>query len=177
MYRESSPVYVLDTSALIDMQHELWPMKHFGIVWANFNELAAQGRLLVFEAAKEECQDDELIGWFAEHPEVVVGPWSVMELCVKRVMSDLQSKGLELVNYENCKSDADPFVIACTMALNMSDYGHVASGRYVLVQHERSANNSPKKVNIPDVCQWYGVRYIRALDIVKEENWAFDWPR
>jgi len=173
MPKRDEIIYFLDSSALIAMQNELWPMKHFPVVWANINDLADAGRLLVFEAVKDECDDEELVRWFVEHPNVLIGPSSEIENCMKRLMQDLQSRKRKLVDYESRESDADSFVIACAMAHNLIDSGSFASGRYVLVQHEGSARSSPTRVKIPDVCDWYGIKYMKALNIVKEENWIF----
>ena len=173
MHDRKKLIYVLDSSALIAMQNELWPMQHFPIVWTKLNGLADGARLLACEAVKEECAGDELVRWFSQHPGVVVGPSSLMEFCMKRLMKDLQSKNKRLVDYESCSSKADPFVVACAMVCNLEDGGHFDSGRCVVVQHEGSAGSSPTRVKIPDVCDWYGIKYIRALDIVREEKWVF----
>lgn len=166
-------IYVLDSSALIAMQNELWPVYHFPPVWRKLDDLADAGRVLVCEAVKEECKDDELRGWFAKHPHMIVGPSTEMEFSMKRVMKDLQSKAKKLVDYETGKSGADPFVVACAMAHNVKEGGHFCSGRFVVVHHEASAANSPRKVNIGDVCAWYGITCLKALDILEKENWVF----
>lgn len=173
MLERTPLVYVFDASALIDMQNELWPVQNFPGVWTAMGALADSGRVLVFEGAKDECKDEELVDWFDRHPSVVIGLSQEIEDCVKTIMADLTDRGKRLVDAEALSSDADPFVIACAMAHNHTSGGSYASGRYLLVQHETSAGNSPRRAKIPDVCAWYGVRCLRALDVVRQENWVF----
>ena len=67
------------------------------------------------------------------------------------------------VSPERSRNMADPFVVAVAMA----------KGCTVVTGEVFSTSPYPDRVKIPNVCNTFGVRYIKFLDLIREQGWVY----
>ena len=158
-----SNIYVLDTSALIDLQVD-YPPDIFANVWEKFDELARDRLLAPKEVFGEICSGNEfLYDWCRNHKRIFLKNNTVILKYVKEIMH----KFPKLVNPDKLGPVADPFVIAFARSLAMN----VSEDEPVILTHEKNSPNSYDK--IPAVAGSYNIKCVTLLDLFNAENWKF----
>lgn len=147
-------VYCIDTSALIHLKR-LYPMDIFQSVWQELGRLARSGRLIApHEVFKEiEFKDDELLQWAKRHRRM----FRKLDAEQARKVREISETFPSLTDPNKEIPDADPFIIALA----------------VIVVTQESRGRSKGKIQIPDVCDHYGLECIAALELFRRENWKF----
>jgi len=153
-----SPIYSIDSSALIHGWRRIYRPKNFGFVWDRFDTLIAEGRLRAsIEIFREmEKKDDEVFDWCKDRRDKLFV--EIDDLCQHHVIR-LMSNYPRLVDTVKGRSGGDPFVIALAATMRPP---------MVVVSEE-----SPSRQRIPDVCQAENIRCIRLPDLIEEEDWRF----
>jgi hypothetical protein len=161
----SSPLYVIDTSSLIQLQPLL--RRTFGLLWNRMDQLADAQRAVVPEEVQRELGDDEAeaqVRWLRDHPAIVRGTaelWDRARLVANRYpdLVDLAKPG-----------SGDPFVIALALAEREQHQATLWPRPVIVVAEEHSKR--PSKVAIPDACDDYGLRVVRLQGLFDSEGWT-----
>jgi predicted nucleic acid-binding protein len=162
----TKPIYVIDTSALID----LWltyPHRTFDRLWERFTALAAAGRLIAPEEVKHEIsrRDENLKAWAAEADGLFRTPDDGFIACLARVVPECP-----YLTPLSRRYAADAWVVALALQLQESEQGKMFGAPCYVVTHEQKVTQ-PGKLKIPDACDHYGLRYIRMVRIFELEGW------
>ena len=153
-------IYSVDSSSLIHAWRRAYPPKHFPPFWRRLEGLIEDRRLFSSVEVLRELKrkDDELHEWCKKYTDAFLP-----------INDDLQDQVIEimgtyprLVDTVKGRSGADPFVIGLAR-LNDPEW-------VVLSEENPGRQNSPK---IPDVCRDEGIRCIRLVELIQEENWIF----
>lgn len=156
-----APIYCFDTSSLVHAWRRAYPPKRFGGLWAAFDRLIDDGRMIasveVFNELKKK--DDDVFEWAKNRKELMfleIG--DEIQVRIGRIMAVYP----RLVDTKTGKSGGDPFVIAQAM---------IQEPFHTIVTEEQGGSfKSPK---IPYVCIKEGVRHINLLTLIDEEDWSF----
>jgi hypothetical protein len=169
------PVYSVDASALIDFK-DYYQEKYFPHMWDLVRNLANQYRLLICEEVDTECHDPELRELIEAHPQMVVG-FGDMQDHFSRFMFEHGEHDLRLVHYGSLANKADPFVVALALMLDgreLRDLRQRTSpdAECVVVTEEKPSDAGAKRVQIPNVCDFYRLPCIRWLEMMKREGYV-----
>jgi hypothetical protein len=154
-------VYCIDTSAIIRMWNEAYPIAHFPTLWEHLGQLVAAGRLIAPAEVREELKriDDGLSKWLTAHKAMFVAIDEAVQIRQKAILA----KHKRLVDTRKEHFAADPWVIALALERGAD-----------LVTEERPTG-SPTKPNIPDVCRDpdFKCQCINVLEVIKREKWVY----
>lgn len=154
-------VYCLDTSAVIRMWNEAYPVAHFPTLWSHLADLVEAGRIISPIEVREELKrmDDGLSKWLTSQKAMFVPIDEAVQVRQKAILA----KHRRLVDTRKEHFAADPWVIALSLERGA-----------VLVTEERPTG-SPNKPNIPDVCRDpdFNCPCINVLDVIRREKWIY----
>jgi len=150
--------YSIDTSALLDGWQRYYPPDVFPGLWKRIDELIEAGELVATEEVLIELEkkDDELLKWAKERESMFVPLDYDIQAAAAAILRDHPM----LLNAKKNRSAADPFVIAVAKC-----YG-------CCVVTGETPSNKIEKPKIPDVCEVLGIRWIRLLDLFREQGWV-----
>lgn len=153
-------IYSIDSSSLIHAWRRAYPPKNFPQFWRRLDELIEAERLFSSVEVLRELQkkDDELHAWCKTHS----GVFLPIDDGLQDQVIELMGIYPRLVDTAKGRSAADPFVIGLA---RMNDPEWT-----VLSEENPGSQNSPK---IPDVCRAEGLRCLRLVELIQEENWIF----
>lgn len=157
-------LYVIDTSALIDMFDNYYPSR-FPSLWELFDSMVAAGNICSVREAFHEIQSyqvktSRLVKWARANPDFFQQPTEAEAECVARIFSVshfqhmISRKKLIAGGYV-----ADPFVIAKAL---------VQEG--IVVCQEKLKEHAAR---IPNVCRYFGVECVDIEGFMERENWVF----
>lgn len=154
--------YCLDTSVLINSWQQHYRIDVFPGVWAAFDELIENGRILsCLEVFKElEKQRDELFAWAKERRQIFEKPTKQ----TLSEMTDLMGKYANFAAAGGSQNAADPWLIAHA---RVTDSVVVTFEQY----QERSKPTKPPK--IPNVCIEIGIPWMSPIDFLAEAGITF----
>jgi len=149
--------YSIDTSALIDAYCIYYPPDVFPAVWTFMEDLVARGALLAPEAVRDELElkDDKLLRWARGNSSIFADTSGALQHEAEGILKSYPS----LQKLHSTRPDADPFVIALAVVESCS-----------VVASER---RNPQNPRIPDVCDALGIRYLRFVEMFREEGKTF----
>lgn len=157
----AATLYCIDTSAIIRMWNEAYPVAHFPTVWEHLGELVAAGRLIAPIEVREELKriDDGLSKWLSGHKAMFIAIDEPVQIRQKAILA----RHKRLVDTRKDHFAADPWVIALALERGAD-----------LVTEERPTG-SPTKPNIPDVCRDpdFKCPCINVLEVIKREEWVY----
>jgi hypothetical protein len=163
---ENNPVYIFDTSAIIDM-HKFYPINRVLPYWRNVEISINNGKFrmpfLVFEDISRK--DDLVKDWFNQRKLKVIIPQSDSQ---NRYVKKIEADYPNLVNYRFARINADPFVIACGLEIldgNQVTFGSKQTPIIVAQEGER------KKDTIPKVCRNLNLNCITIDQLWENEDW------
>ena len=147
--------YIIDTCSLTTMRR-IYPKDVFPSAWKKLDDLAESKIIASTEEVFEEIktQDDEILEWANEYYEIFLPLSENIQLNAIKI---LKTHG-NLIDLKKKKSSADPFVIATAMVYSCA------------VVTEEKPSGGPNKSKIPDVCQYYGIKCIKILDMLRGEG-------
>lgn len=156
----ATPLYCFDTSAMIRMWGEAYPVGHFPTLWHHLGELVTDGRLVAPIEVREELKriDDGLSKWLQANKAMFVPIDEAVQIRQKAILA----KHKRLVDTRKEHFAADPWVIALSLERGAT-----------LVTEERSGSSA--KPNIPDVCRDPDFRCpcINVLEVIRREKWVY----
>lgn len=154
--------YSIDTSMLIHAWYVAYVPARIPSFWKCLDDLIQRGVIRAPFEVKEELrrQQEE-----AESAQQDLYRWSSQrdEFFAKATeetlayASEITRRFQKLVRKTTLREVAGPYVIALARAESCT----------VVSQEKRK----PKTVNIPSVCEYYGIRHIDLFDFVKEQDW------
>lgn len=159
-------VYVIDTSALIDLYVYYHP-RVFSNLASEIENLVGCSSLVTSELVLEEIQkkEDEISDWLSSRQKMVVSVDSYQDPWIRLVMKDHG----DLVKPTDGIFCADPFVIALAKAITLKrekqNKAHCAC--VVTSESRRIANR------IPQVCKALDIECKTLLQMFESENWSF----
>lgn len=164
-------VYCIDTSALIFLKSE-YSYDVFPPLWDELIiNLVSEKRLFASFEVKEDLEkiDDDLIKWIKKNCNQMFVP-TTTEI-MKRV-KEIQNRFKNLVDpYKPSKNLSDPFVIAIALE-SVKIIPMAKSINDVLVITYEKKSGDLKGPKMPDICQAYGLRVGRLIDMFKFENYV-----
>ncbi len=153
-------IYSIDSSALIHAWRRAYPRKNFPQFWRRLDELILMGRLFSSIEVYREIQkkDDELHGWCRTRSRTFLPISEELQDQVIEIMGAYP----RLVDTSKGRSAADPFVVGLA---------RLQSPSWIVLSEENPGKASSPK--IPDVCKAEGLRCLRLVELIQEENWIF----
>jgi len=157
----AGPIYCFDTSSLLHAWRRAYPPKRFPGLWAAFDSLIAEGRMVASIEVFNELvkKDDDACAWAKERKEAL---FRDIDDDVQGVVVYLMAAYPKLVDTSTGKSGGDPFVIALALA---------NQPKLVIVTQEKGG--SAKSPKIPSVCSIEGIECIDLLGLIEQEDWSF----
>lgn len=152
--------YSIDTSSLINGFRINYPYENFPRLWnEDLPALVASGHLRATEEVRFELerQDDELVQWIRDYSDEL---FVEVDEPIQHEVSAILRDHTGLIGVGPGRSGADPFVIA------------LAKIKVCAVVAEEG-RGSAKRPKIPDVCDALGVRCIRLVDLIGEQEWVY----
>jgi hypothetical protein len=113
--------------------------------------------------------DDELIPWAREHAVIFQDP-DEQQLTATR---DILERFPDFVDPDKETPEADPFVVALAVVRNSSESPSMFPRTCVVVAEEGRRRTPDQRPHIPDVCDAYGIRYMRMFEVIRTEGWTF----
>lgn len=150
--------YSIDTSALIEGWHRLWPPDIVAPFWDNLDRLIHAGDLRATEEVLKELEkkDDAVWAWAKQRQSRLLVPIDDrIQVAVKALLANHQ----RLVDTRKNKSGADPWVIALAQIENAT------------VITEESFTGNIAKPRIPDVCAALEIPCVNLLGLIRQEGW------
>ena len=162
----TSNFYIIDTSSLVEINRHN-PIDVFPSVWNNLETLSKKGLLVApYEVLSEVKQsDDELASWAKRNSSIFRPP--TKEQVDK--LKDILKKYPAFVK-EDRKYDADAWVVALAIEMANDTQQTLIQTKKVLVTEERLHG---EKIRIPYVCQMYGIKCTRIIEMFRFEGWKF----
>lgn len=161
-----SDVYIIDASALIDLRP--YPYDIFKTLWANIERLVKNNRLISTEQVLEELKkkDDEILKWAKKNKKMFkqLTPEQIRQ--VRIIINAFRA----LIDPNKETPDADPFVIALALEKDPQQTLISFNNKKVVITQESYKNG---KINIPYVCQSYGIECIKIIELFRREKWKF----
>jgi hypothetical protein len=153
-------VYVIDTSALIQMKNDL-PDDVFKKAWDFLAELATEGRLIAPHEVLREIEkgDDELVVWARAHPAIFVPVDDDQGALVALLGEEVEG----LIKDDDTERNADPWVVALAEAKRRA-------GVSVLVVANENRKTATK---IPRLCDRFGLDCVKYVELFRREGKTF----
>lgn len=160
--------YCIDTSALIDLK-PYYP-DVFPSLWKNIEQFISQGRLIapcevLYELEKYGDKDDELLKWAKKHKKMFKG----LDNEQINQMRDIVRNFRNFVDINKTTPEADPFVIA----LAISEGCTVVTSEQPAKLVANLVVNPSARPKIPDVCEFYKVKWLPLSEFFREQKWKF----
>ena len=156
-------MYSIDTNILINIYNVHYPPSVFPALWEHVNDAYKSSFFVSSEMVKVELENgnDELAEWVKQNKDF----FTDVDEEIQDIVIDINSKLVPpLVDKDNQKSVADPFVIALAIQKSLTV---VSSEKFQVL------NPSQKLQKIPNACQTLGVRCITLPELLKETGWKF----
>lgn len=154
--------YIFDNSPLSTLFKNFYPGR-FPTLWANFDELVANGELVSTREVYNEIQDgavESLRNWSDENREVFAVPTAAEGQFVATIYAVPHfQQNIEMQKLLKGGKNADPFVIA-----------KAAVEGSTVVTMELLKDNAAK---IPNICDHFGVPWMSLEDFMEAEGWVF----
>ena len=160
-------IYIIDSCSLIDLMR-MNPMDIYESVWGRLEEHARHGFIVSHEEVMRELagKDDELTVWTKRNSKMFK---RVTSLQAAKVV-EIQRTNPTLIDPEKDAPEADPFLIALALETGAQQTIVPTERRMIIVTEERPKKG---KVNIPSVCQTYGIECIPIIEMFRREGWKF----
>ncbi len=151
-------VYCVDSDSMIELA-DRYPRRTFRGLWASMETLCTAGSLRSSDEVLAELRkkDDDLYRWARERKEL----WVPSDASIQQRVTEVVGRFKNWVNPLTGKNRADPFVLAVALQLGAS------------VVTQENPTGRPGGPKLPDVCQAYGLRAMKLLDMITEQRWTF----
>lgn len=170
---DQRPLYVIDTSALIDLQVAYGPQLTAG-VWDFVATMVEDGRIIAPAAVYREIRDraDRVATWASNHRAMFIR--DTPELYT-RAKSDVIPLFLSPDGQLRMKEKAaDPEVIALALILRDRQAGGLFRRPVLVVAHERRnvlrSHKPASRRSIPEVCRELDIECIRLNGMLEREE-------
>lgn len=163
----------IDTNVLITLRHQ-FPQDLYESFWEQMEEFANQGHWLVCDTVIRECRDAEWQSWFTAHPGIIAAVDNDYLTYSGLLATELDNNSMPLIDPSTTRHGADPFVIALALMIERRDPADLrkttTSTRCGVLSQEI---RKPSKMNIPSVCDWYGIPCMTIYEYMRQHGWKF----
>lgn len=161
------PLYIIDTSALIDMRVD-YPRRVFSGLWDRMAALAGEGRLMAPEEVRHEVarRDDELKEWCQKTDRLFRGSDEAFWAAMTRVVAECEY----LVALDR-RYAADSWVVALALREHEAQQSTLFAAECLVVTQERREVNPGARLRIPNACDHFKLPVARLVDIFVREGW------
>ena len=154
--------YVFDTSPLSVLFKNFY-RKTFRSLWERFDEIVEDGRLVSTREVLREIEDgaaETLAAWAKQHSTLFATPTAAEGAFITRIYSVPHfQQNIEQQKLLRGGTHADAFVIA-----------KAAVEKRAVVTMEQLR---PNAVEIPNICQHFGVQWLSLEAFMEAEGWEF----
>ncbi len=164
-------VYIVDSNFFIQAHRDTYPLDIAFSFWNKVKLLAIDGKLISIDKVRDEIYDknDALESWcrfnlpddfFKDTSEVIEEYMQVTHWAFSRVSHYSQNA----INEFLAADEADAFIVAYAL-------GDISTR--TIVTQEVSRPEMKSKIKIPEPCNAFNVRYIRAMEMFRELGETF----
>ena len=147
--------YIIDSCSIFSQKpDEPNRRRVFKGLWQNIDDLIEKQVIVTCSEIVSEIKDDELVAWLHHKQCVVLPITDKVQLNVSKIVNEHP----KLIDFSNCKSSGDAFLIATAME------------RGLTVITEEGKISSKK---IPAICQFYNIPCINITELCTQEEWEF----
>lgn len=150
-------MYCFDTSAFVNPWRRYYPPDLFPSVWAHIDRGILDGTILAAQEVEHELnqKDDEL----RDYVKTKDGLFVPFDDPQQGYLADIVNQFQSWINPESTKNSADPFVVALAR-----------HKRLTVVTYEQKAGQGSPRVQIPNVCEHYGIPWVPYLRFLKDSG-------
>jgi hypothetical protein len=162
---DQRPRFVLDASALIDME-QLWSGPVFAPIWDTLGKLGDEGVLLAPRPVLKEVESKGATTatvWMRAHRPMIVTLDRPIWDAAREIANHPEQRGLVDLSR---RWSADVFVVALALSLQRSEAGGFFGRETYVVAHE-ARQGRRRDIRIPDACAQVGVPCIRAPELLE----------
>jgi hypothetical protein len=163
-------IYIVDSNFFIQAHRETYPLDIAFSFWNKVKQLAAVGKIICIDKVKEELFDknDALESWckenlpdnfFKDTSEVLVEYQKVINWAISTPQYTPAA-----INEFLDADEADAFIVAYALA--------DASSRTIVTQ-EVSQPEIKRKIKIPEPCNFFNIKFIKAMEMFRELGETF----
>jgi hypothetical protein len=168
------PMYSVDANALIYLKFQI-RRTVFRSAWAFVGQMADAGRLIVCEEAADEVRDSDIQSFIKEHCAMIRRFQHVAHQ--KALVAEAEEHNLRMVDHTSTKNRADEFVIALALMCEGRDLSSLRRAypggpKCAVLSYESQRKRPANLAKIPDVCGFYGLRYMQWLDMFEDEGFV-----
>ena len=147
-------MYCFDTSAFVNPWRRYYPQDLFPSLWEHVEKCIDDGLILAAAEVHHELtqKDDELLA-FIEKKEGLFVP---LDDAQQHYVTDIVNQFPSWINPESTKNSADPFIVALARQKKLT-----------VVTYETRAGKGSPRVQIPNVCDHYGVPWVDFIQFLK----------
>ena len=160
-------LYIIDTSALVDMRIG-YPRRVYSNLWDRMADLADEGRLMAPEEVRHEVarRDDDLYDWCKSTTGLFRGTDEAFWAAMARVVVECDY----LVAFDK-RYAADSWVVALALREHEAQQATLFAADCYVVTHERRELNKGARLRIPNAGDHFGLRRARLVEIFTREGW------
>jgi len=156
-------MYLIDTNILITAKNSYYPFDFCSGFWAFVQDKLASNDINLTSSVRREilAHDDEIASWVLHlNPTVLDDTAAQIQAIFSGIANDVMQGRISQSFSQSEKgrflSGADPLLIATAKHLN-----------YTIVTNEKAVPPNSSKIKIPNVCDYYGVRYITPFEMLR----------
>lgn len=162
LLNQNQVVYSLDSSTLFDA-FKWYPIDNFPAFWCKIEGLINSDRLKIAEVAFDEVMKDERVREWCNQNQLIPSLKWETDASIQSKASEVLLEFPRLVDARTGKSAADPWVVALVLI-----------SQDCIVLTEEDPTTKPLRPKIPEACNYFGVEYIKLVDLIRKENWVFN---
>lgn len=150
-------MYCFDTSAFVNPWRRYYPLDLFPSVWEHIDRCIVDGSILAAHEVHHELdqKDDELLQYIKARDGLFVPLDEQQQGYVAEIVNQFPS----WINPESTKNSADPFIVALARQRQLT-----------VVTYEQKAGHGSLRVQIPNVCEHYGIPWVPYLRFLKDSG-------
>jgi hypothetical protein len=162
--------YSVDAGVMIRLK-DMLPYDLFRPAWDEIARLVSGDRWKIFENVADDVHGDIVERWLVENSRSIVKFNPKINQYMNKLMVELQNNDMMLIDPASLKNNSDPFVIMLALYLEERNLANLkvkgAKTCCILTNEEPKMN----KVNIPFVCNYYGIPCMRLFDFMRYHRW------
>jgi hypothetical protein len=147
--------YIIDASSIFSQKPDEPHRRHiYKAKWKNIDEFIHDQVIVTCSEIESEIKDKPLVEWLHQQQCVILPITDEVQHNVRKIVTEHP----ELIDFANCKSSGDAFLIATAMHYGLT-----------IITEE----NPKKAKTIPGVCRAYNIPCINITDLCEIEGWSF----
>jgi hypothetical protein len=164
-------IYIVDSNFFIQAHRDTYPLDVAFSFWNKVRRLAIEGKIISIDKVRDEIYDknDALEIWCKSNlPEDFFKDTAAIINEYQRVVAWAASRSSHYsqnaINEFLDAAEADAFIVA---------YALREINSRIIVTQEVSRPEMKNKIKIPEPCNFFRIRYIRAMDMFREIGETF----